>query len=166
MMPMIQSFDSSQRERVVRAYFPSMSPSEIEEQFGIARYAVQYTAKKIGVSHTPETAERLLQKKKENLKLGVTHEAQKKARAKRRRIYLSERCRVLSGMGQKTKIRIATIPTRTAKALWRLRRSGYYTCLPGKSPYQVYYDDATKRSPKEHLYIRRYGLSFDNAASV
>lgn len=86
---------------------------------------------------------------------------EKKAKAFRETI-AAERMRFRMGLPQKTKLtrHLKTLTPEARKryqAKWHLKNALGYIWGEG---YTMYYDDNTKRSPKEHLYVKRYKIKF------
>lgn len=74
----------------------------------------------------------------------------------------AERMRYRMGLPQKTKFtrHLKTLTPEARKryqAKWHLKNALGYIWGEG---YTMYYDDNTKRSPKEHLYVKRYKIKF------
>ena len=91
-----------------------------------------------------------------NLKVGwQTQETLRKLRNR-------DRVRIAMGLEPLTKLGIGCLSKeglRRYKAKWALRKHwGYIAEGPGRT---VYYTDSMRRSPKEHLYEKRYGIRFE-----
>ena len=80
---------------------------------------------------------------------------------RRRRL---DELRLLSGLPQQTRFHFATLPPQLVRILWRLRSVYNYFADPSAGSLNtLYYDASTRRSPREHLYERRYGITFREA---
>lgn len=74
---------------------------------------------------------------------------------------MMERFRVMSDLPQRTKMRIATRPTKVYKAIWYLENMrNYFRDIEVGGKFTLYYDDETKRSDKECYYAQQLGLTF------
>ena len=80
---------------------------------------------------------------------------------------MMERFRVMSGLPQKTKMRIATRPTKAYKAIWYLvNMRNYFRDIEVGGRFTLYYDEQTKRSGKEDYYTKSCGLTFEQVQSL
>lgn len=144
---------------IVKAEYPYRSAQEIASKYGISKATVSCWARKLKITHTPETERRIKEKVDKALREAPSPEsiaAGLKKRARKRRM---ETFRVISGMPQKTNIRIRVIPARTQKAIWRLcRRLGYLKTA--RNSVTLAYDNETRRTRNETLYTERYGIQF------
>lgn len=91
-------------------------------------------------------------------------EVKRKMLETRRRTITMERFRVMSGLPQKTRMRIATQPVKVYKAIWYLENMrNYFRDIEVGGKFTLYYDDETKRSGKECYYAQQLGLTFKKA---
>ncbi|WP_370790467.1 hypothetical protein [Leyella stercorea] len=82
----------------------------------------------------------------------------------KKRTWMMERFRVMSGLPQRTKMRIATRPIKVHKAIWYLENMrNYFRDIEVGGKFTLYYDDETKRSGKECYYAQQLGLTFKKA---
>lgn len=144
---------------IVKAEYPYKSAQEIADEYGISKATVSRWARKLKIVHTPETERRIKEKVDKAMKEAPPPEsiaAGLKKRAHKRRM---ETFRVMSGIPQKTNIRIRVMPVRTQKAIWRLcRRFGYLKTA--RNSVTLAYDNETRRTRNETLYTERYGIQF------
>lgn len=144
---------------IVKAEYPYKSAQEIASDYGISKATVSRWARKLKITHTPEAEHRIKEKVNKAMKEPPPPEsiaAGLKKRAHKRRM---ETFRVISGMPQKTKIRIRVMPVRTQKAIWRLcRRFGYLKTA--RNSVTLAYGNVTRRTRNETLYAERYGIQF------
>lgn len=144
---------------IVKAEYPYKSAQEIASEYGISKATVSRWARKLKITHTPEAERRIKEKVDKAMKEAPPPEsiaAGLKKRAHKRRM---ETFRVMSGMPQKTNIRIRVMPVRIQKAIWRLcRRFGYIKTV--RNSVTLAYDNKTRRTRNETLYTERYGIQF------
>lgn len=148
----------------VKTYYPTMSAREIEAKFNIPKARVIAIAERLGLKHTPETEERLQKKIRERSLGARTPESFRRQVETWKKNRKMEHLRVMSGMKQQTKFRFAKMPERIYKAIWHLEtKYNYFRDEEVGGLYTLFYDEQTRRSTKEHLYIKRYGLKFKEA---
>lgn len=156
-------FNLAAREIVIAEY-PNMSSREISVKYGLCRTTILRWANRLNLQHTPETLQRLKHKTAEAQKKAFTKEVYDKIHATRARIYKMERLRVMSGLPQKTKLHVSITPKRTLIAIRRLcDKYNYFTDESTGGVYTLYYDEETRRTPKEDFYSKRHGLTFRQA---
>lgn len=91
-------------------------------------------------------------------------EVKRKMLETRRRTIMMERFRVMSGLPQKTRMRIATQPVKVYKTIWYLENMrNYFRDIEVGGRFTLYYDEQTKRSGKEEYYAKSFGLTFKKA---
>ena len=148
-------------EDQITRMWPTMSASEIAKELGIGKTSAARWAKKLGLHHTPETIRRLQMKfslKLDYIKRQMDYNAIHAKRSRSRRI---DEWRVMSGLPQRTKFKVRTIPRKVYAAMWNLQHKYNYFFEPGTST--LYYDSQTDRRPNEQYYIDKYGIKFEQA---
>lgn len=145
--------ERGRRERLLREMYPTMSTSEISDRTGIHKSWLIANARRLGLTHTPETAERLRTKR------GEWHIDSSKLSRRRKAIYKMERLRLMSGMPQETNLTVYLVPTRVRDAMRKLaREKGYwYDDLESRT---LYYDGNTARTRFERHHERANRISF------
>lgn len=144
-------------EEAVRELFPHMSCYELAARLGTKHQTVLRWAHRLGVEHTEETRQRIAAKSAECLgkyRHRVDYRASARKRSRMRRM---DELRVLSGLPQRTRYHIRTMPARHTKARWRLSKLGY--TISEDNPYVLLYDGQTHRC-REKLMAERYGFKF------
>lgn len=146
---------------ITAQYYATMSSREISDKFNIPYDSVLRWKRRLGLEHDEATVIRLKRKMADALvaanKVGKNH----KTWEQRRRL---DELRVMSVLPQKTKHTFRKYPRRIYRAIWQLEK--YYNYFRDDEVgglYTMYYDEKTKRTPKENLYIERYGLTFKQA---
>ncbi len=145
---------------VIKAEYPYKSAKEIADAHGLSKATVTRWAKKLNLSHTPETAQRIEEKVRKALTGRCPDESYAVGKEKRRRKRKMDLFRVMSGMPQKTNYRIRILPVRTQKAIWFLCKRGYIKTA--RNSVKMLYDNGTKRTPNEQLYTKKYGIQFES----
>lgn len=141
-----------------------MSAREIEKEFNVPKGRVIAIAERLGLKHTPETEERLQKKIRERCLGARTQESFQRQVETWKKTRKMEHLRFMSGMKQQTNFRFAKMPERTYKAIWCLEtKYNYFRDEEVGGLFTLFYDKQTRRTPKEHLYIKRYGLKFKEA---
>ena len=146
-------------EDTVRAYYPTMTATEICARFGYSKTRINTWAKRLGVRHSAETDERIKNEKIErinDIRKRVNFQA---ASEKRRRKRRTDELRKLSGLPQKTRFRFSTLPAKTVKTIWRMVNKRNYFQMEGKR-LVLYYDNSTRRTNAEKYLTKKYGLRF------
>lgn len=142
------------------------SASEIEEATGLAKSRIIEWAKRLGLKHTQATEDRLKRKKADasvKARRNIEDFQERKSKSWKRTRKL-DYLRFISGQEQQTKFQFPKYPERVYKAIYHLVNNyGYFQDEEVGGCYTMYYDEQTKRTPKEHLYIERYGLKFEQA---
>lgn len=155
------------KEITIREY-PYSSAGEIAARHGVCSGSVWYWAKKLNLQQTDETKARILEKTRGRIAntIKTNPEAKRKSMETKKRTWMMERFRVMSGLPQKTKMRIAMRPTKVYKAIWYLvNMRNYFRDIEVGGRFTLYYDEQTKRSGKEDYYTKSCGLTFEQVQS-
>lgn len=151
------------KDTVIREY-PHSSAGEIAARHGVRHSSVEYWARKLNLQHTDETKARITEK----IYGRIAHitktdpEVKRKSIETKKRTWMMERFRVMSGLPQKTKLRVATRPVKVYKAIWYLvNMRNYFRDIEVGGRFTLYYDNETKRSGKEDYYTKSCGLTFE-----
>lgn len=151
------------KEITIREY-PYSSAGEIAARHGVCSGSVWYWVKKLNLQQTDETKARILKKKHRCIAniIKTNPEVKRKSMETKKRTWKMERFRVMSGMPQKTKLRIAMRPTKAYRAIWYLvNMRNYFRDIEVGGRFTLYYDEQTKRSGKEDYYTKSCGLTFE-----
>lgn len=153
-MTVLAKAEYERRARLLREMYPTMSTKEISERTGIHKSWLISNARKLGLTHTPETVERLRTKR------GVKRNCDYAAVGRRRKaIYKMERFRLLSGMPQETRLEVYLAPPKVRDAMRKLaREKGYW--FDDIDSRTMYYDENTVRSRFENYHKRANRISF------
>lgn len=149
------------RERIVREHYAEMSGYEIDRKFGFPRNAANKIAERLGLRHSAETEERIRRKHAHDLR---TADKNHKAMGERRKAqFRAERARVLGGMKQRTRLRLAKMSPKGRNAKWRMIKVYNYFGQGKDEAHILCYDSETKRKPELEERYNRYGLVFVEA---
>ena len=151
------------KEITIREY-PYSSAGEIAARHGVCSGSVFYWVKKLNLQHTDETKARILKKMQGCIAntIKTNPEIKRKSMETKKRTWRMERFRAMSGMPQKTKLRIAMRPTKAYRAIWYLvNMRNYFRDIEVGGRFTLYYDEQTKRSGKEDYYTKSCGLTFE-----
>lgn len=135
------------KDITIREY-PYSSAGEIAARHGVCSGSVWYWVKKLGLQQTDETKARILKKTRGCIAntIKTNPEAKRKSMETKKRTWMMERFRVMSGLPQQTKMRIATRPTKVYKAIWYLENMrNYFRDIEVGGKFTLYYDDETLR---------------------
>lgn len=149
-------------EALIVNMYPTMSASEIAKELGIGKTTVVRWAKKLDVSHTPETLKRLQEKTSWRLDYARRKLDYKEIHKKRSRTRRLEEWRVMSGMPQQTKFKVKVLPRKVYAAMWNL--SNKYNYFFERDKAVLYYDSQTDRRINEQYYIDKYGIKFEQGS--
>lgn len=149
-------------DRRVAELYPDHSQREIAELLGLGISRPGKIARRLGLTHSPETEERLKVKQMEKRMMAHTPEVWERAISKCRRKRRMEMRRLLGGEKQQTRYRLSIMPKKQRACLQRLaRKFGYIYTL---NSYVVCYDEQTDRRLNmlydEDYYARKYGVRF------
>ncbi len=132
---------------------------------GFSRERICYWVKKLGLEHNEATKERIKRNRLEALALGKKNVYRVKVIQAIKRKRKIDELRILSGLPQLTKLHFKKYPNNNYyQAIYRLiSKYGYFQDEEVGGIYTLYYDELTKRAPREHLFVKRYGLKFEKA---
>lgn len=149
---------------IVIRHYPDMSASEIASMYGYTEARVARWARVLHLKHSLETQQRLKQKRMANLRLAHTPENIERIRLNHQRIRRSEIFRIKSGLPRKTKWNISLVPHHIRRAISHLVcKFNYFRDISVGGQYTMYYDENTRRTPVEALYVERHKLKFEPA---
>lgn len=152
------------RRGIIVEHYPTMSSREISRMFAIPKSTVIRWAKKLNLTHTPETQRRLRDKCCCSLQLGRTPESYTKAARTMKRHRTMEMFRMRSGIPTETNLHLTLLPPKAQKAVARLiREYSYFRDIQAGGHYTLFYDASTRRTQLEHLYTERYRVVFRDA---
>lgn len=156
---------SEQHKEIVTRLWATHSAAEIKEETGLSGDCVMYWVKKLNLKHSQATEERIRKKSLDAANKALLKESVREKRAASwKRTRKLDYIRFIGGQKQNTKFKFAKYPERIHKAIWKLENIyGYFQDEEAGGYYTMYYDEQTKRTPMEHLYIKRYGLKFEQA---
>lgn len=145
--------------QITKQYYPTMSSAEIELRFGIKRDTVGKIARKLGISHTEETKQRLYKEKLQRLKKACNSYDRAKTIKTRNAKRKMDMFRMWNGQKRETNYLMAELPKKTYQARhYLVRRYGY--CISPDDPYTLEVTGSTKRCKKEQYYTDKYRLKF------
>lgn len=92
---------------------------------------------------------------------GKSNEATRKAISEtRKKIFRSERRRMMAGEAQRTKLKINLLPRSTQYVVARLKNRLAYFHADGDPFLTLCYDQQTRRTPNEAYFTEKYGIRF------
>lgn len=151
-------------KETTRKYWATMSASEIRDAYGVPKSKAIYWAQRLGLKHTPETEQRLKDKMVKSSVGARNEESHKKASITWKKNRRLDELRVMSGLPRETKFHLKRYPQKTRLAIWHLeRRYNYFRDEEVGGLYTLFYDEETKRTPREQYYIDKYHLKFEQA---
>jgi len=143
--------------------YPNHTSKEIAAKLNISRTTVNFYARKHNIQHTERLQEEMRRMQFQNLNsMQAIKKRREKIKTVKRRLYIMERFRVMSGERQKTKVRISTVSVATRKVISKYINEYGYFQVEGK-PYNLYYDSETRRTKTEKYISGKYKLKFLNA---
>lgn len=166
-------YDLSRRNpwyvEIVKKHYADMAGNEIDRMYGVGKGRANKIAAKLGLTHSPETWERINRKIEKNRKLSQTKENRMKAARTWKISFRIDERRVWEGKSQFTKLKVAQISHRAYKRKWHLIR--YYGYIESEEPYTLLYDKNTqrrigerrgggKRYYNEEYFSNNFGLIF------
>lgn len=154
-------------ERYFRAAFPSTKNQVIADHLGIHRNTVTRLAQTLGIEKDEEFLQKLRMANFTAIAKPRPQEFKDKMSAIRKRMYASERRRVLYGLPQQTNmvIRVSNYKERRQRIVfrYRMKRLGYI--VPPDDFRTVYYDDNTPRARKAERHAPEIGISIKHISN-
>lgn len=150
--------DKKRDEQIIKLY-PNHSVREIADIVGCHPSTVDKAAKRLKLTHSEETIERLKKNSLTNLKKGHNKAAIYKRVKSWQRTMCMEKFRVISCIPQRTNFKFAELPTKAYHAKYHLITKHGYFAFEGE-PYILGYDRNTHRM-NEEFYKNKYGFSFE-----
>lgn len=156
--------DADRKKKYVRAHWCTQPVREIAEVLRCDVSQVYRVAKGIGLEYPKGWIENRRKIQMDNLSKSRTRDVHAKIGKSWAKTYKRETLRVKYGLGQKTRLRISTIPQKVYQAKRNLLHRHNYFAIEGDE-YALGYDSETRRvvdMPKynEEYYINKYGLKF------
>lgn len=115
-------YDLSKRKQwyveIVKKHYADMAGNEIDRMYGVGKGRANKIAAKLGLTHSPETLERINRKIEKNRKLSQTKENRMKAARTWKISFRIDERRVWEGKPQFTKLKVAQISHRAYKRKW------------------------------------------------
>lgn len=160
----ISKEEYARRVCIVREHFPTMTERMIVARFDIPLTSIHRIVVKYGFVHSPEFQRKLTEDSVRRMRaLHADKNVQKKINDIKRRQYIMEKFRVLSGLPQKTNIRVKVLSKHLNCARANLRSRHNYFVVKGDDPLVICYDSKTRRTPNEQYYSEKYGFKFIQA---
>ena len=150
--------DKKRDEQITKLY-PDHSVREIAVIVGCHPSTVDKAAKRLKLTHSEETIERLKKNSLANLKKGHNKAAIYKRVKSWQRTMCMEKFRVISCIPQRTNFKFAELPSKAYHAKYHLITKHGYFAFEGE-PYILGYDRNTHRM-NEEFYKNKYGFSFE-----
>lgn len=141
---------TEEQKRRIRELYPTHSVREVAEAIGATYTAVSRFVTRHRLTHTAEGAARIERRRAELVS------------ASRKRNYVMEKQRLLSGEPQRTRTRVSILSKPARK---RMRGLCYYRGYFRSGDINrtvLYYDSETRRSERAEQYAReKYGITFE-----
>lgn len=147
------------RDKAIAELYPYHSITEIADILGCPTSTIGHAVRRLKLSHTPKTIQRLQEKVKENLKKAQELSAREKRAKSWKKTRRMEKLRVVSCIPQQTKFKFAQMPQKAYSSKYRLIRQHGYFAFEGE-PYIIGYDKNTHRIDEEY-YKNKYGFIFE-----
>lgn len=135
---------------------------EISEKLGIPKTTIQCLVQKFGFRHNEETLKRISGERRKSLDNYWNQERYAEKGKKMHRMYKMDEIRVMSGMPQKTRLRMRNLSTKALNAKMYLRKKYNYYYSKGE-PFILCFDEETKRTQREQYYAEKFGFQFINS---
>lgn len=150
------------RDNFIIENFDKMSPSELSKVLGVKKQIIFYCARKYGLKHTEKQLIEFDKRRREILANG--RKDRSKAIETMRKTRRLETFRILSGMEQKTKMKISCAPHPSFSILYYLQRKYNYFRVEGKLLTLAYDRETTRLGTTskydEEYYTKKYGIRF------
>ena len=147
------------RDEQITMLYPNHSVREIANIIGCHPSTVGKAAKRLKLTHTEETIERLKKNSLANLKKAYDKATISKRVKSWQKTMRVEKFRVMSCIPQKTNFKFSELSTKAYHAKYNLITKHGYFGFEGE-PYILGYDRNTHRM-NEKYYIDKYGFSFE-----
>ena len=147
------------RDEQIKKLYPDHSAKEIADIIGCHPSTVSNVAKRLKLTHSEETVERLKKNSLTNLKKAYEQATIRKRVKSWRRTMRVEKFRIMSCIPQKTNFKFSELPTKAYRAKYNLITKHGYFGFEGK-PYILGYDRNTHRM-NEKYYMDKYGFTFE-----
>lgn len=156
--------DKQTKRNIIRELYPNFSATEISLILGISNATVNVMARRLCVRHTDETNRRI---NKHCLEVLRNPESVRKSTLWKKKAFAIERFRIMSGLPQKTKLRVGhKVEEKQINARCYLcRKYNYFYDKEYGDMLTIHYDKDTKRisAEKELKYTMKYGIKFSPA---
>lgn len=150
---------NKKRDEQIAKLYTNHSVKEIAEIVGCHPSTVGKAAKRLKLTHSEETIERLKKNSLANLKKAYEKATISKRVKSWQRTMQMEKFRVISCIPQQTRFKFADIPIKAYHAKYNLITKHGYFAFEGE-PYTIGYDRNTHRMNEEY-YKNKYGFSFE-----
>lgn len=150
---------NKKRDEQIAKLYTNHSVKEIAEIVGCHPSTVGKAAKRLKLTHSKETIERLKKNSLANLKKAYEKAIINKRVKSWKRTMRAEKLRFMSCIPQKTNLRFSELPAKAYHAKYNLITKHGYFGFEGE-PYILGYDRNTRRMDEEY-YKNKYGFSFE-----
>lgn len=156
---------TDEEKAYIREHLPRSTYAQVARELDRRRNTVAEFAHRNGIEHS-EAAVRLACSAYIKNQSSRDREARMKKMSETRKEMFAKECRRAKwGIAQQTKLRVcAAAPSKVMQARYNLERQHNYVLEDCRafnaSPYNIYYDSETKRTPNEAYYTEKYGFKF------
>ena len=146
----------------IKTMYPKMTANEIAQELGLTKSQIQWQATKMGLKHDNATIDRINAERNSILRSYWDAEKYAKKGRKHHLLHKRDEMLVLSGMSQKTKLRIKKMTAKALNAKMYLKKRYNYFYLEGE-PLILCFDEDTTRCKREQYYTEKFGFQFINS---
>lgn len=159
-----KKFHKLNKETIARIgdLYITMTAKEISEKMDIPKTTIQCLVSKHGFKHNEETLARISRERRISLDKYWNEEKYAEKGKRMHLMYKMDEIRVMSGLPQKTRLRMKKLTSRALNAKMYLRKKYNYFYSKGE-PFVLCFDGETKRSKKEQYYTDEFGFQFINS---
>lgn len=147
------------RDAVIIKMYQEYSIREIADALGCHPSTIGKAVKRLKLTHSKETSERLKARSMANLRKAYDSEVIKKRVKSWCKTMRMEKFRLVSGIPQKTNFKFAELPTKAYQAKYNLINKYNYFAFECE-PYVIGYDKNTRRVDEQY-YKDKYGFTFE-----
>lgn len=146
----------------IQDLYITMTAKEISEKLNIPKATIQCLVCKHGFKHNEKTLDRISRERRKPLSKYWNEERYAEKGMRMHIMYKMDEIRVMSGMPQKTRLRMRKLTNRALNAKMYLKKKYNYFYSKGE-PFVLCFDEDTKRSKREQYYTEKFGFQFINS---
>lgn len=147
------------RQRIKELYEADYSIKQIAKITGIWHGSIDRVKTQMKLQHSENFKAKTDAERTKRLRK-VAKEMRQQITDSRNKTVKREMRRFLGGEKQKTKLKFRRVTKKAAAAMAQLKYLYNYVYDNDIETYVMYYDDETKRTPRERHYVEKYGITF------